>query len=448
MINSLRARLLAATAVLLLAFTVLTGLALQTAVRERADQAEHDRLQGLSYALLGSADITADGAFNLAPRVLPESDLTRPESGLYAAVLNGQGRMIWHSPSLLGDIDIPDLPAVGQWQQMRVTGPSDAELISLSFGFRWVTEDGDDYRYTLVVAENASAFVKQMTRFRSVLWTLLSLSAISLLIVELLILRWGLAPLRRLARNLADLESDRDRRLEGHYPDEIQPLVSNLNTMLANDQARLTRYRNALGDLAHSLKTPMAILRGMAEDKSLSAATRDPLRTQLARMNDILDYQLQKAAAAGKRTLARPLGLRPIAERLGRALTKVYAEQNTSFDIAIPDELRAPLDEGDITELLGTLMDNAAKYGRNHVIVDARIIDRALVLWVDDNGAGFGDSAPHRLLERGVRADSAHEGQGLGLAVAAEIVRSYNGTIELGSADAGGARVIVRIPLS
>ena len=93
-------------------------------------------------------------------------------------------------------------------------------------------------------------------------------------------------------------------------------------------------------------------------------------------------------------------------------------------------------------------MDNAAKYGRDHVIVDARIIDRALELWVDDNGAGFADSAPQRLLERGVRADSNHEGQGLGLAVAAEIVRSYTGTIELGSADNGGARVIVRIPLS
>ena len=160
MINSLRARLLAATAVLLLAFTVLTGLALQTAVRERADQAEHDRLQGLSYALLGSADITDAGGFNLAPRVLPESDLTRPDSGLYAAVLDSQGRMIWHSPSLLGDIDVPDLPAVGQWQQMRIPAPGGGELISLSFGFRWVTEQGDDYRYTLVVAENAQAFVK------------------------------------------------------------------------------------------------------------------------------------------------------------------------------------------------------------------------------------------------------------------------------------------------
>ena len=99
--------------------------------------------------------------------------------------------------------------------------------------------------------------------------------------------------------------------------------------MLANDQARLTRYRNALGDLAHSLKTPMAILRGMAEDKNLAAETRDPLRSQLARMNDILDYQLQKAAAAGKRTLARPLALRPIADFYGLPFHHVPVTRDT-----------------------------------------------------------------------------------------------------------------------
>ncbi|RJS92900.1 ATP-binding protein [Salinisphaera sp. Q1T1-3] len=448
MINSLRARLLAATAVLLLAFIVLTGLALQTAVRERAEQAEHDRLQGLSYALLGSADITDDGSFKLAPRVLPESDLSRPDSGLYAMVIDDDGKVIWHSPSLLGTIQMPSVPAVGQWQELRVAGPNDADLLTLSFGFRWVTDNGNDFRYTLIVAENATTFVKQMTRFRGVLWTLLSASALILLVVELLILRWGLAPLRRLARNLASLESDGDRRLEGDYPDEIQPLVSNLNTMLANDQARLTRYRNALGDLAHSLKTPMAILRGLAEDDTLPGKQRGPLRAQLARMNDILDYQLQKAAAAGKRTLARPLPIAPPAERLARALTKVYAGNGTRFDIRIDDHLRAPIDAGDLTEMLGTLMDNAAKYGKNLVIVDARREDGDLVLWVDDNGPGFADSAPQRLLERGVRADSTREGQGLGLAVAAEIVRSYNGKIELSATPDGGARVIVRIPES
>ncbi|HET7313337.1 ATP-binding protein [Salinisphaera sp.] len=446
MINSLRARLLAATAVLLLAFIGLTGVALQTAVRERAEQAEHDRLQGLSYALLGSAEITDGGQFNLASRVLPESDLSRPDSGLYAMVLDEKKQMVWHSPSLLGSIDMPDLPAVGQWREMRITRDNGNRLLTLSFGFRWVTANGKDYRYTLVVAENTAAFVKQMQRFQSVLWTLLSAAALVLLIVELLILRWGLAPLRRLARNLANLESDDERRLEGRYPDEIQPLVSNLNTMLANDQARLRRYRNALGDLAHSLKTPMAILRGIAEDKHLADDQRNALRSQLARMNDILDYQLQKAAAAGKRSLTRRLALAPIAERLGRALTKVYAEHGTRFDIRIAKTLRVPVDEGDITELLGTLMDNAAKYGKDRVVVDATRSDQGVLsLWIDDNGPGFCDAEPQRLLERGVRADSTREGQGLGLAVAAEIVHAYNGKIELTTSDMGGGRVRVRI---
>lgn len=449
MINSLRARLLAATAVLLLAFIGLTGVALQTAVRERANQAEHDRLQGLSYALLGSANISDDGQFNLAPRVLPKSGLSRPASGLYAMVLNENEQMIWHSPSLLGNIDMPRVPAVGQWQEMRITRDNGHQLLTLSFGFRWVTGSGKDYRYTLVVAEDTATFVKQMQRFQGVLWTLLSVSALILLIVELLILRWGLAPLRRLARNLAHLESDDDRRLKGSYPDEIQPLVSNLNTMLTNDQARLTRYRNALGDLAHSLKTPMAILRGIADDKSLPEDQRNALGTQLTRMNDILDYQLQKAAAAGKRSLTRRLAIAPLAERLARALAKVYAEHGTRFDTRIDADLRVPIDEGDITELLGTLMDNAAKYGKDRVLVDARYDDRGmLALWIDDNGPGFDDARPQRLLERGVRADSSREGQGLGLSVAAEIVHSYNGEIELTESEMGGGRVLVRIPQS
>jgi len=441
--NSLRARLLAATAVLLLAFILLTGLALETAVSERANQAEHDRLQGLSYALLGSAEITDDGSFKLASRVLPESDLTRPESGLYALVLDDKDEPVWRSPSLLGTIALEATPAVGEWLLARVERDG-GTLIALSFGFRWVTDAGDDYRYTLVVAQDAATFIKQMQRFRGVLWTLLLGSALALLLVELLILRWGLAPLRRLARNLATLQSHEQRRIEGRYPDEIQPLVSNLNAMLSNDQARLVRYRNALGDLAHSMKTPMAILRGLAEDDDMPQAQRAPLRIQLMRMNDILDYQLQKAAAAGKRSLAPALIIAPVAHKLARTLTKVYAEQNTRFEVQIDARLTGPIDEGDLTELLGNLMDNAAKYGRGKVVVGASSQNNDLHLRVDDNGDGFGHDA-QRLLERGVRADTTREGQGLGLAVAAEIVRAYTGRIELTHGETGG-RVQVIIP--
>lgn len=445
--NSLRARLLAATGVLLLAFIVFTGLALEAAVRERANQAEQDRLQGLSYALLGSAEITADGTFRLAPRVLPESDLSRPGSGLYALVIDANGEPIWRSPSLLGAIDLEQIPAVGEWQFSRAVGAKGNPLLVLSFGFRWVVESGQDYRYTLIVAEDASAFMNQMQRFRGVLWSLLCVAALALLAVELLILRWGLAPLRRLALALRTIQADEKRRIEGHYPDEIQPLVTNLNAMLSNDQARLLRYRNALGDLAHSLKTPMAILRGLADDKQLSTAQRRPLKNQLARMNDILDYQLQKAAAAGKRSLAAPIAIAPVAEKLARSLTKVYAEQATRFETEIAQTLRAPIDEGDLTELLGNLMDNAAKYGGGgRVRVQADALPAGLRLVVDDYGDGFPDGFGPQLLERGVRADTSREGQGLGLAVAAEIVRAYTGEIELSTNPAGGARVIVILP--
>lgn len=446
MINSLRARLLAATAALLLAFLGLTGAAVQTAVQKRAEQAEHDRLQGLAYALLSSAEINAQGEFNLAPRVLPESGLTRPHSGLYAMVLNEDGQVVWHSPSLLNPIDIAKPPQVGQWKMMRIAHGKDNELIALSYGFRWVTHSGKSYRFTLVMAASTASLTKQMQRFQGVLWTVLLVSALILLIVELLILRWGLSPLRRLARNLANLENDGERRLEGEYPNEIQPLVSNLNTMLGNDQARLKRYRNALGDLAHSLKTPMAILRGIAEDHALPDQQRAALQSQLRRMNEILDYQLQKAATAGKRSLTRQLTIAPLVKRMGRALTKVYAEPGVYFDIRVDEKLRAPIDEGDLTELLGTLMDNAAKYGHDRVVVDAFRQNSTFYIRIDDNGPGFGDHPPSRLLERGVRSDTTREGQGLGLSVAAEIVHSYNGDIALAESDMGGGRIIVSIP--
>src|SRR5699024_4760891 len=150
--NSLRARLLAATGVLLLIFIVLVGVALEMAVRERTNQAQQDRLQGLSYALLGSARITPNGGFGIDPGVLPEPDLARPGSGLYALVLNENGQAIWRSPSTYGTIRLSHPPRVGEWQFTTATGPNDNTLLVLAFGFRWIVQSGADYRYTLIVA--------------------------------------------------------------------------------------------------------------------------------------------------------------------------------------------------------------------------------------------------------------------------------------------------------
>lgn len=447
--NSLTARLLAVTGIVLVAFVAFTGLALERAVRERAEQAERDKLQGLIYALLGNAEIAADGSFDLAARDLPDEALTRPGGGVYAMVLGGEGEVVWRSPSLADRIPLSDPPAVGEWRfdtEARSQGP-EARWLTLAFGIRWVVEGGDSYRYSLVVAEDAEPFAAQMQRFRGVLWTWLGAAAALLLALQVAILRWGLSPLRRLARGVHDIELGRARRIEGDYPAEIAPLAHNLNIMLANDQARLERYRNALGDLAHSLKTPIAVLRGLASDDDLPAKHRRQLGSQLGRVNEIVDYQLQRAAAAGGRSLAPPVALRTAAEKVVAALRKVYAERPPAFELEVPPDLKLAVDKGDLTEILGNLLDNAAKYGRGHVTLRAQPDGEHAELTVDDDGAGFPDAGGETLLERGVRADTRREGQGIGLAVTADIVRAYNGDIALESSpDLGGARVRLHLP--
>lgn len=451
--NSLTARLLAVTGVVLVAFIVFTGLALERAVRERAEQAERDKMQGLVYALLGNAEITAGGGFNPAARDLPESALTRPGSGLYAMVLDAGGETVWQSPSLIDPIPLPEIPAVGEWRFDTGShgGAPEARRLTLAFGIRWVVESGDSYRYTLAVAEDAAPLTMQMRRFRGTLWTWLGAAAALLLVLQLAILRWGLAPLRRLARSVRDIEAGRAERIEETYPAEIEPLAHNLNIMLANDRARLERYRNALGDLAHSLKTPIAVLRGLTSNRDLPEEHRRQLDNQLGRVNEIVDYQLQRAAAAGGHGLAPPVSLHKTAAKVIAALRKVYADQAKEFELAVPADLKLAMDAGDLTEVLGNLLDNAAKYGRRRVRLTAGAADRHIAshhieITVDDDGAGFPDDSGERLLERGMRADTRREGQGIGLAVTAEIVRAYNGHIALEDAsELGGARVRLRL---
>ncbi|MEQ8797908.1 MAG: ATP-binding protein [Salinisphaeraceae bacterium] len=444
--NSLAARLLVAAGLVLLAFVALTGLALERAVYQRALQAERDKLQGLTYALLGSAEIGDDGSFRLPERSLPDSDLARPGGGLYALVTDGDGAVIWQSPSIIDFIAPPPAPGVGQW---RFVPPEagDNRWIKLALGIRWVAGEDQDYRFTLMVAESAEPLTAQLERFRGVLWLWLSGAAGLLLAVQLAILRWGLAPVRRLSRSLRDIEAGRRERIEGQHPKELRSLVRSLNALLASEKARLERYRNALADLAHALKTPVAVLRGMTNEPALPDEQRRHLQGQLARINEIVDYQVQRAAAAGTRTLAPPVALAPIVERLAGALRKVYAEAGTHFEVALDRRLTAAADEGDLTEVIGNVMDNAAKYGRGRVQVSGKAEGDGTVIFVDDDGDGFPDEEPDALLQRGVRADARREGQGIGLAVAAEIVKAYGGDIHLTrSPTLGGGRVSLRLP--
>ena len=439
--KSLRARLLLAASVVLAAFFMLTAVVLDSAFRDSTLQAQRDKLEGLVYALLAAARTDTDGNLTVQSDDISDRRLVQPASGLQAALFDEQGRLVWTSAEFL-EVPAPKMPEVGEWLFHQLARPP---VFSLSYGLRWIDLADDPKRYTFVVLEDASSYTRQLDTYRRELWMWLAAAAGGLLLVQYLTLRWGLAPLRRLVNELQAVERGDSGEIQKGYPDELMPLAQGLNAMIRSERSRQTRYRNALGDMAHSLKTPLAVLRGMSDEKRIPDAMRQPLSEQVGIIQQITDYQLRKAATAGRRILAEPVPPVPIAAKITQALSKVYLERGVKFELSAPDNFRMRADNGDLFEMLGNLLDNACKYGGRRVRIRFALEGKDNIIEIDDDGPGFPPDA-QELLGRGVRADTQKPGQGIGLAAVYEIVKAYEGRIELGRSNWDGARVKISLP--
>jgi two-component system sensor histidine kinase PhoQ len=242
--------------------------------------------------------------------------------------------------------------------------------------------------------------------------------------------------LTRVAREIRRIEHGEQAKVEGSYPVEITALTNNLNTLIQQERVRQTRYKEALSFLAHSLKTPLAVLRTAQSDPAhLPAAVSQ----QVARMDDIVQHQLGRAAASGSARFAPHLQLAPVLHRIRDSLDKVYVEKMLAIAIECPPELKWRIDEGDAFEMFGNVMDNAAKWARRHVTVRALRNGNRLIIRVDDDGPGFGDT--QSILQLHVRADEQVPGHGVGLAVVNDLVASHEGELILSHSELGGARV-------
>ncbi|TVR58809.1 MAG: hypothetical protein EA420_16785 [Candidatus Competibacteraceae bacterium] len=449
--RSLGARLRLAASVVLVAFLGLTGLTLDRAFRDSAQAAVQDRLQAQLYMLLGAANLNAFNRLTL-PQTLPEARFSTPESGLYADVMDGQGNLVWRSPSLLGQA-LPFFPAVRNPGETRFAPLESSEgepLFVLAFTVSWEITRNRYQLYTFRVAEAQWTFRDQIWRFRRSLWGWLLAATGVLLAVQGLILRWSLRPLRRVVAEIKEIETGQRAELSGDYPRELLLLTANLNALLRQGHAHLERYRNALGDLAHSLKTPLAVLRGALESGSKSEELRHALGEQLERMNRTVDYQLQRAAASGRIALSAPLPVAPIARKILDSLAKVYAERAPRLTSEIAANTVFYGDEGDLLEILGNLADNACKWCERQVVVRAWPVERdgrtELLVEVEDDGPGIPAEQAPLLLGRGQRADPTVAGHGIGLAVVRDLVEEvYYGHLEIGRGALGGARVRARL---
>lgn len=433
---SLRARLLMVSVAVLLGFVVLTGAALDRAFRQSADAAQAQRLEALLYLLMGAVEVGPAGQL-LVPEILPEARLAVPSSGLYAAVTNLDRGQRWQSASTLGvDVPLDARLAPGERRsEIRQGGDGKAYRV-VSQDVRWAIGSSQPLLAFSVAAPLAARDV-EVGAYRRSLWSALAVMAALLLLALVLVQHWGLRPLRQMAKRLAAMEAGEARELIGRYPVELAPVVDNLNRLLARERTQLERYRAALGDLAHSLKTPLAVLRGARADDRMEAVVEE----QVGRMDQIVQYQLQRASTAGASQSAPPLSLAPLAARLLATMAKVHAGRQLRLENGIDGALQARLDEGDAMELLGNLLDNACKWANTWVRVDAGRYEGGLRLVVEDDGPGIDE--PERLLARGQRGDEAVPGHGIGLAIVRDIALAYRGDVRIERGAAGGARLVV-----
>jgi two-component system sensor histidine kinase PhoQ len=437
--KSLFARLLLANLLVLPLFTGLSAYLLDVTFQRSLEAGERERLNANVYLLLAAAELR-EGWLEL-PGDLTDPRFTQPDSGLYGYIHDDRGNEVWRSISAT---------LVSPPVQQRPLQPGHAEFGALTVGvagyyrfeydIAWETENGERRLYRFSILHTQAEAAAELAAYRRQLWWLLGGLALIMLCMQGMIMRWGLKPLQTLAARLRALEKGEATGLEGDYPLEIRPVIANLNRVLQSERAQRERYRNTLADLAHSLKTPLAVLRG-------SAGRTPDIDEQITRMDQIVSHQLQRAVTRAPQQPDKPVVIATVVERIAAALQKVYAARNIAFEFDADPGIRFHGAEPDLLELLGNVLENAFKYGRRRVYMAVIADAAALTLIIGDDGPGVPRHRQQQILQRGARADTARPGQGIGLAVAVDIVSAYRGSLTVGkSAELGGAEFRIILP--
>lgn len=433
---------LSALVVVLLALGLI-GLSVDRAFRAAEESALRERLESAVFAVLAGLEVDSEGVVEWAGAPA-DSLLTQPESGLYAGVYTGEDA--WLSPSTLGvEMPIEEIPVARGSDRFEVSEPGHPWYV-YRLGLGWETGAGEVVELTVWAAEDRARLEQAMASFRGDLWRWLGLAALVLGFAQLALLFQPLQILRRVAAEVGEIETGAREQLGGRYPRELTPLTENLNALLKTERANAEQYSRALGDLAHSLKTPLAVLNSQLD--AGQAVGSAELREAVGQMQARIRSELDRAARSGRRTMLPPLSVAPAADRVVRTLRKLYPD--VQFESRVPASLRANVAERDLLEILGNLLENAAKYGHGQVQAgfEAHSFSgrrSGLRITIDDDGPGLDEQRFVEMLKRGARGDEIAEGQGLGLSIVQRIVESYNGRIRSGTSPLGGLRVEVEL---
>jgi two-component system sensor histidine kinase PhoQ len=442
---SLRSRAaLAAIPVLVLALG-LVAYAVSQANYRGSVSALQTRMESYVYTVLAAMNVGSSGDLAVEEE-FADPRLLQPGSGLFVQV---SGETIgWRSASALG-LTLPVLAEMAAGQTAFQEPAAGTPYFIFQYGIGWQQDDGRIVPFTVSVLVDRDELEQQTRAFRAGLWRSLAIAGGILILAQLVIAYLVFRPLRRVARDVARIESGQSERLEDKYPKELEPLARNVNRLLETEQSNQARIRNALDSLAHSLKTPLAViqaglpLHGGDAEKSMQNAVDE--------MQHLVATRLERAGSSARRTLATPVPVLEQLQRIVDSMQKVHSHKLIRAELKIEAGLDFYGEQRDLLELAGNLVDNAFKYGEACVEISGGVVepDRprpGLWLRVEDDGPGIEESRREKLLQRGVRGDERVEGHGLGLAIVLELVTAYGGQMAIGQSPLGGAAVEVQIP--
>lgn len=441
----MRSRLVILAVLLLTVSLGLVGFALDAAFKKSSEAGLQARMESLVYLVLAATEVGEGGSL-VFDEDTGDPRLAQPGSGIYAMV-TGEGDR-WASASSLG-VSLPEPVPVqtGEAEFLEASGETGL-YYTLRYGVSWQLPGDRLLPVTVSIYVDPQELTPELQAFRKGLWQSLGLAGLILVLAQVILLALGLRPLHRISEDISGIETGEIDRLKGNFPIELEPLQRNINHLLETEKANQRRYRNALDSLAHSLKTPLSVIRSsLPPDDSPKALAMESAVTDMQHM---IATRLQRAATSARSSNAPAVDVKTQVERLVQSLKRVYSQDLINIDVTIEPGLAFYGEQRDFLELTGNLLDNACKYGNGQVHISAQVIDTndkrsGIRVQVDDNGPGIASGEREQLLQRGVRGDERVEGHGLGLAIVLEIVSAYHGDIAITQAELGGARISVTL---
>ncbi len=449
--RSLASRLIVAASLWTAAALIVAALILTFLYRQTVETAFDARLNVYLQSLIGAL-AAQDSAEPTDPGNLGEQRFELLFSGWYWQIQDpADGAILLTSASLFAEyLDIGEATGIKVAEGIRSGSLSGPLGQALRITARTVTFSGDR-QLDVVIAGDAGELDVQTAEFGTSVALTLAVFGVGLVVATTIQIRWGLRPLDQVRRALADLRSGREGRFEGPFPSEIAPLARELNAVIESNQQVIERARTQVGNLAHALKTPLSVV--LNESRSGDAAAASKIVEQAELMRRQIDHYLDRAQIAARTDVIGALTeVRPVVERMVRAMTRLHIDRGIEITSSVPVALRFRGEQQDLEEIVGNLVDNACKWARSEVVVCAEsapargVDDQRLMITIDDDGAGLTDQQRVEVTARGRRLDESKPGSGLGLSIVSDLVGLYDGEFHLHEAPSGGLRAQVVLP--